>query len=231
MAEPDAEIKDTVSGFLASHGRTVKEIPRAANQTPDLLVDENSPDATLVEIKVKTDDPSEMANLSQQLQTGEVVGRSKPTDGWNRLDALVSDAQSQMKAIDPQRTIPRLVWFHCVGLDSSVGEMRLVATIYGTPKLISMQISGVVTACCFWNSSFFRHRSELDGVVISRGEKAQLHLNEFSPRFAAFAHSHLVQVFWDRRLASGKVHRPSGDELRLSRYPQCAGAHAWVLAS
>lgn len=195
MAEPDAEIKITISEFLISRGRTVREIPRAANQTPDLLIDENTPDAALLEAKVKTDDPVELTNLSQQLQTGKIVGRSKPTNAWNRLDGLVSDAVKQMKAIDPGRIFHRVVWFHCVGLDSALSELRLRATVYGSQKLISMEISGVITAYYFWNSSFFRHRGDLDGVVISRGEHAQLHLNEFSPRFAAFGASPLAKSF------------------------------------
>lgn len=227
MPEPDAEIKNTISGFLTSRGRSVKEIPRAADQTPDLLVDENTPDTALVEIKLKTDDPVEMTDLSQQLQTGEIVGRSKPTDGWNRLDALVSDAIKQMKAVDPGRTMHRVVWFHCVGLDSALSEIRLRATIYGSQKLISMEISGVVTAYYFWNSSFFRHRADLDGVVISRGDEAQIHLNEYSPRFASFAASPLTQAFgpgvWHPKKSTDR-------EVMICDYPGARSAPDPILA-
>ena len=195
MADPDSTIKSQIAGFLISRGLTVKEIPRSQHKTPDLLVEEGATDAVLLEIKVKTDNPDEMDALAEKLAKGGIVGRSKPTDAWNRLDALVSYAVKQFEEDDPGHQLHRIVWFCCIGLDSHLYEERLKATIYGSQKLISMEISGVVTAYYFGNSAFFRNRGELDGIVILRGDEAQLHLNEHSSRFAALAQSSFAGAF------------------------------------
>jgi hypothetical protein len=208
MADPDSIIKNQIAGFLVSRGLTVKEIPRSQHKTPDLLVEEGTTDAVLLEIKVKTDNPDEMQALAEKLAKGGIVGRSKPTDGWNRLDALISYAVRQFEEDDPGHQFHRVVWFCCVGLDSHLYEERLKATIYGSQKLISMEISGVVTAYYFWNSAFFRNRGELDGIVILRGDQAQLHLNEHSSRFASIAQSAFAKafgpgVFYPKKYATG----------------------------
>jgi len=73
--------------------------------------------------------------------------------------------------------------------------MRLKATLYGTQKLFCEQRPNIVTCHYFWNSSFFRFRDDLDGVVISRSDQAQLNLNDHSPRFHTFITSRLAAGF------------------------------------
>lgn len=204
MSDADAELKNQISTFLRSQGRTVREIPRAASKTPDLIVDENTPDAVALELKSKLDDPTEMNDLAAKLALGGIVGRSKPTNAWNRLDALFSAAIKQLKTLDPTHQLHRVVWFHCVGLDSQLNDLRLRATLYGSQKLISTEIENVITAYYFWNSVFFRQRNDLDGVVISCGESAQLQLNEHSPRFSALAGSPFTQAFGQGVFFPGK---------------------------
>ena len=60
LAERDTAFKKEVKGILESEGLRVSEIPPAVSQTPDLLVEEGSPDATLIEIKQKTHDQDEL---------------------------------------------------------------------------------------------------------------------------------------------------------------------------
>jgi len=76
MPEPDAQFKLTVSAFLQDAGIACNDIPRSHNKTPDLILDANSPNATLLELKVKQDDPVAMQELDSDLSLGGVVSRS-----------------------------------------------------------------------------------------------------------------------------------------------------------
>ena len=51
-----------------------------------------------------------------------------------------------------------------------------------------------MTCFYFGNSSFFKHRFELDGVVISRKGDAWLNLNDHSPHFARIKNSGLCKA-------------------------------------
>lgn len=61
-----------------------------------------------------------MNDLAAKLVLGGIVGRSKPTNAWNRLDALFSATIKQLKTLDPTHQLHRVVWFHCVGLDMGI---------------------------------------------------------------------------------------------------------------
>jgi hypothetical protein len=183
MSEPDANFKFTVSAFLQEAGIACREIPRSDSKTPDLILDAGSPNATLLELKVKEDDPAAMQELDSNLSSGGVVSRSQPTNRWNTIDGIMRDAVGQMNELDPNRLMLRMVWVYCSGFDADLSEMRLKATLYGTQKLFVTGRPNIVTCHYFWDSTFFRHRASLDGVVISHKDEAQLNLNDHSCRF------------------------------------------------
>ena len=195
MAEPDALIKQSIKALLEGMQLRVDEIPEASTKTPDFLIDQRKPNGSLLEVKTKQDDPNELAAISAELDLGGVVARSKPTDQWNRLDNIISSGVKQLQEYDPKHSAPHFIWFHCDGRDADLYSLRLKATLYGSRKLISTQIKDMVTCYYFWNSSFFRHRTALDGVVISQEGEAQLNLNEFSLKFAVAQNSSLARAF------------------------------------
>lgn len=182
MPDSDAALKGAITTFLRASGPAVEDIPETSQMTPDLFVECGKSDSLLVEIKTKEDDPKEIADLSLRLKSGGVVGRSKGTHHWNTLGRIIEKAVRQMETHDPTHTSHHILWFHCIGIDASVAEVRMEATLYGTQKLWSSEIRGLITAYYFTHNAFHRFASSLDGVVISREGQAQFHLNPFSPR-------------------------------------------------
>jgi hypothetical protein len=192
MSDRDEQFKKVVKEFLEALALRVVEIPRARGKTPDLLVEDGTTDATLIELKQKTHDPKELDAYLQQTDSAGIASRSRSTRHRNRLDAIVASGIQQLTAKDPSRSYFHILWFHCEGYDANLHELQLWATVYGTQKLISTAHSNVITCYYFWNSSFFRHRLQLDAVILSRGDEAQMLLNDHSPRFDAIKQSKLA---------------------------------------
>jgi hypothetical protein len=195
MPQRDTPLKNALRDFLQSRDLRVSEIPRAATKTPDLFVEEGAPDAVLIEIKQKTHDPKELDSYFQQMDQGGLATRSRATGYRNRLDGIVGEGVRQFTAKDPSRSHLHVMWIHCEGYDSYLHELQLRATIYGTQKLVSTNHPNVITCYYFWNSSFYRHAPDLDGVILSRGDQAQLLLNDHSPRFKAIQQSKFATTF------------------------------------
>jgi hypothetical protein len=194
MSDRDEQFKKTVRGFLESLALLVANIPRADEKTPDMLIEDGTADATLIELKQKTHDQNALGTYLQQTDSAGIASRSRSTGHRNRLDGIVASGVQQLTAKDPGRSYFHILWFHCEGYDAGLHELQLRATVYGTQKLISMAHSNVITCYYFWNSSFFRHRFQLDAVILSRGEHAQMLLNDHSPRFDAIKQSKLATV-------------------------------------
>ena len=170
--------------FLNSAHLCLEEIPRSDAKTPDLRINGGLPDETLLEIKSKEDDPEFMAWLDSELESDKPVTYSKPANYWNTLAGVIMAGIEQLKQRDPSRTRLRALWIDCSGSHSDLLQTRLHATLYGTRTLSCKGRPHVVTYFYFENSSFFRHRFELDGVVISCNGDAGLNLNDYSPHFA-----------------------------------------------
>ena len=198
MAKSDTLLKKAVKDFLESQDLRVSEIPRAVSQTPDLLVDEGSPDAVLIEIKQKTHDQGELDAYFQQMDESGLALRKKLTGYWNVLDGIVKDAVGQLTEHDPSRTLLHALWFHCEGYDADLHEQQIHATIYGTQQLISPgERPSDITCYYFRDSSFYRYASSLDAVIVSKSGEIPIHiaLNNHSPHFHAIRQSKLAQAF------------------------------------
>jgi hypothetical protein len=191
MSDRDEQFKKGVREFFESLALRVADIPRADEKTPDLLIEEGTGDATLIELKQKSHDQKELDTYLQQTDSAGIASRSRSTGHRNRLDGIVASGVQQLTAKDPSRSYFHILWFHCEGYDADLHELQLRATVYGTQKLISTAHSNVITCYYFWNSSFFRHRLQLDAIMLSRGDEAQMLLNDHSPRFDAIKQSKL----------------------------------------
>jgi hypothetical protein len=197
MAHRDDSFKQVVAEFLTSMNLRVSDIPRSAEKTPDLVVGDGEPDASLIEIKQKTHDQSEIDGYIEKMEAAGFAVRTKPTGYRNRIDAIVGAGVEQLITKDPTHSYFHVLWFHNEGFDAYLNEVQLRATIYGTQKLISTSHPNVLTCYYFWNSSFFRYRSDLDAVITSRSEEAQMMLNDHSPRFNVVQRSKLASAFGD----------------------------------
>src|SRR5437773_2560792 len=197
MSEPDRPLKNTIVAFLTDAHLSVEEITVSRTKTPDLRINGGLPDETLLELKSKDDDPNFMAWLNSELEAGKLVPYSKPTVYWNTFDGVITGAIKQLKEIDPARECLRTLWIHCSGFHSDLLKIRLQATLYGTRTLFCEERPNLVTCFYFEESSFFKHRLELDGVVISQNQDAHLNLNDHSPHFARIKDSGFCKAFSD----------------------------------
>ena len=109
----------------------------------------------------------------------------------------IEDAVDQLTKYDPSRALLHAIWFHCEGYDADLHEDQLHATIYGTQCLYSRERRKPITCYYFRNSSFYRHASNLDAVIVSKRAEIPIHmaLNNYSPRFHAIQQSKLAQAF------------------------------------
>jgi hypothetical protein len=195
MLPPDDQIKASIRFLLERNGLEVEEIPEDVGKTPDFNIDRKKLNGCLMEVKTKQDDPEELAAVAAELESGKMVTRIKSIDRWNRLDAILSYGVKQLREYDPNHEVPHFIWFHCEGDEADLYATRLEATLYGTHKLVSEHLPGVATCYYFWNSTFFRHKKDLDGVVISQEGEAKLYLNDQSPDFSLAQASSLAQFF------------------------------------
>lgn len=176
-------------------GIAAEEIPRGPDRTPDLLVNDDTECPFLIEVKTRRDDPKYLKEISGELASGGVVGRSKPINYCDAIDKMLSDGAKQIKLNDPHNSQFHVIWFHCDGFDADRYQIQTEATIYGIEKLVSEQVGPLITCYYFGESSFFTLRSFLDGVVVSKEGKAQFFLNNHSPRFEKVLTSPLSVAF------------------------------------
>src|SRR5690348_10219580 len=102
MSDSDDRLKMAVKVFLESIGLCVVDIPRENRKTPDLLVEEGTADATLIELKQKTHDPVELETYLKTTDSVGIASRSRPTGRRNRLDGVLASGVEQLVAKDPE---------------------------------------------------------------------------------------------------------------------------------
>jgi len=189
----ESHVKSTIRSILEGYGFQVDDIPKHKDRkTPDFEVSGNGMKYT-IELKVKGDDPEEVLREAEILSHGEVFGKSVPVGYRNRLAAIVRDGVKQLQEYDPHGNSLRILWLHCGGQDPELQYNRSHATLFGTESLVSLDNSSTFTCYYFHDSSFFSHRTILDGVIITFEDKAQLCINTLSPRVDQFRISELVQ--------------------------------------
>lgn len=198
MAKRDTAFKKAVTDFLESQNLRVSEIPRTGSKTPDLLVEEGSPDSMLIEIKQKTHDQGELDAYFRKVDESGLASRKPmPTGYRNVLDGIVEAAVGQLTEHDPSRNLLHALWFHCEGYDADLHEQQIHATIYGTQNLWSKERPKLITCYYFRDSSFYKHAASLDTVIVSKNAEIPIYmaLNSYSPRFDAIRQSKLARAF------------------------------------
>ncbi len=196
----EEKLKGTIKHILNNFGFQVEDIPTAQVPTPDLRIYKDQ--VYLVEVKIKGDDPVEIEVFRQELSSGQIVSRVGDIDHWNTLDGIIGRAVEQFESFDSDGHHLHIVWFHASGtIDPSLQLQRLHSTVYGSETLISPEPSHKHTFTCYYfmNSSFFRYRHVIDGVITSRGtteelKEVQLCINSLSPRADRLRKSELRNV-------------------------------------
>jgi hypothetical protein len=180
-------------------GLIAKDIePPGDRRAPDFII-LGKKNSFLAELKIKEDDPAEMASIKEELKSGEIVSRVTPAGRRNRLDGIIGDGVEQLVSYDTNREHFHVLWIHCVGSDPDFHRRRLTATLFGIQKLFSVDIDPLITCYYFHNSSFFRYRDGLDGIILSSELSIQLCVNSVSPRVDSFRTSELFEAFRSKK--------------------------------
>jgi hypothetical protein len=184
----EKDFNPIVKMFFQDHGFTANEIPREKDkQTPDFdVIGKN--DRYTVELKIKSDDPNEIARDNEFLSKGQMVTKSIPIGPRNRLSGIIQKGVDQMTTHDPQRKTYQVIWIHTIGKNQDLLNTRFRSTLFGLEKLFSIDISHVITCYYFHNSAF------LHGVIILM----QHYLQQKIPfNFALILYHHELMILED----------------------------------
>ena len=191
----DDHSKKVVVAILKEIGLEAEEIS-VQNQkikTPDIKAWHKN-EQYLIELKIKGDNPQEIEQEREILRSGEIAEKETPIDSRNRLSAIISASVEQFSSHDPNHDAFHVVWLHSSGQSDSLLNMRFRATLFGTQDLFSIERKGGMTAYYFKESSFFSHRNQLDGAILTYQDKLQLCVNTLSPNYQLFKKSFMHQA-------------------------------------
>jgi hypothetical protein len=105
---------------------------------------------------------------------------------------VIENAIKQIRNLPPQASDFRLIWLHAEGARPKLQMQQFHGTLYGTTDIIDLE--GPTRLCYyFYHNELYKFRDELDGAIITAGEKGQLCLNNFSPRVASLRDSFLAR--------------------------------------
>lgn len=186
--------KTVLIKILNEIGLEAEQIPSQRNvKTPDIKA-WHGKEQYIIEFKIKSDDLQEIRKEGEAFKQGEIVHKETPLGPRTRLYTIISDGVKQVVKYDPQHDAFHIIWLHSSGNNDSLLNMRFHATLFGAQDLFSIQRKGLMTCYYFKESSFFSHRSQLDGAILTYKNKLQLCVNSLSPGYQSFSQSFLYQA-------------------------------------
>jgi hypothetical protein len=194
----DQQLKRQVQALLKELFRLdPEEIPdQQDRRTPDLEVRSPQGDLTILELKAKGDDPSQLALEIEALKEGGIVHRSVPLERRNTLSGIIEEGVEQLRQYEVPTGTFHVLWLHSWGRDAELLRDRFSATLFGSTNLIDLgPTRDTRTGFFFHFNDFFRFRDILDGAIISVETGCQLCINSLSPRADEFRKSGFVTAF------------------------------------
>lgn len=190
----DEYSKNVVIQALSEMGLEAETVPPQDNQkTPDIRAWHKN-EHYFFELKIKSDNLEELKQEREVLKRGEIAEKHTPTGIRNTLFGVISDSVEQMACFDYGHNVFHISWLHSSGRYDELLNMRFHATLFGTQDLFSVERKGLITCYYFNESSFFSHRNELDGVILTYQNKLQLCVNTLSPNYSDFTKSFLYKT-------------------------------------
>lgn len=194
----EATLKLIIADILEPYNFQVYSLePLEVSKTPDLEVFGRK-DKYTIELKIKGDDPGEIARTNAILSSGQLVSKVTPLTIRNRLYGVISSGVKQLQNHDPNGESYHLLWLHCSGADPEAQSDRYLATLFGSEKLFSNSGEKPTLLTCYYfhDSSFFRWRMSLDGAIVtyvsgSQQLKMIMCVNTLSSRAQQFRDSEL----------------------------------------
>lgn len=198
MTDEESQISQVVESFLSSRGIPGTRIPEGKKRTPDYLIPLPLRDV-LMELKIKSDDPSVIAESEAVMELGSIASRSKPLRYMNNASGAISYGAKQMVEHDPNRACHHILWLHASGHDAYAHEEQLRFTLYGTQRLFSSERPELIHCYFFHDSEFWRHRKTIAAAFLSRRSSRvniniQLCLNPYYERKTEFRDSEVFNA-------------------------------------
>ncbi len=201
----DTESKKVVIKILKEMGLEADAIqPQGNLPTPDIKAWDKK-DKYIIELKIKSDDLEEVKKDIEILNSGKILGKETPIGPRNRLYAIITEGVNQLTSYDSEHTAFHIIWIYSSGRDPSLLDDRFRATLFGTQDLSSRQRKGRMTCYYFKESSFYSHRNELDGAILTCHDQLQLCVNTLSPHYQKFKQSFLCQRAFAKGLLDPEI--------------------------
>lgn len=195
----DANAKAVVSGFLVAKGFEVEEIAEVNDRkTPDLVAQKDG-ETYAIEVKQKGEADGVREDYRKTLREGDVVECLDSLVASTKMDSPIAKAAKQLEAFEKGKEIFRVLWYQAEGFIPENQAKSMQATVFGIQNLMQV-VDGrpQITDCYYFrDSSFYRLRRILDGIILVNAEEAgaRLLLNNHSPRYQTFRKSGLSDVF------------------------------------
>lgn len=190
----EKEFKPVAKQILAGFGLEAFDVPvRDSVLTPDFEV-HGGGNKYVIELKIKDDDPDEVAKDIEELATGTVVSKSIPIGPRNALAGIIRKGVQQMMEYDPTHDMFRVIWLHCSGRDPELHYRRFHSTLFGCETLFSIRIEHTLTCYYFHPSAFYSWKEDLDGALLTYNNSGQLCINSLSSRVSEFRESSIVRA-------------------------------------
>ncbi|GBE09236.1 hypothetical protein BMS3Bbin11_01796 [bacterium BMS3Bbin11] len=204
--------EETLPSILHERGFCCEKIAcRKGMKTPDFLV-KCSESSYLIELKEKFSDPNRLAVRDAELVAGKVAGEIYKGGYNNSVSSIIEDAVSQLASDAAPKADFRLVWLHAQGHLPDLQIDNIKSTLYGIATIVGWgKEKGFSGECLYFcESEFFRHRSVLDGVIMTFEDQGQLCLNDCSPRYADLKSSALCRSFNEAVIDPVEIEKDSG---------------------
>jgi len=217
MTDEEPKFSRVIEDFLTSRGILIERIPESTKRTPDYLIKLLKRNV-LMELKIKSDDPDDIAQSEAILESGGIASRSKPLKYMNNASGVISSGAKQMIEYDPDQRCHHVLWLHASGFDSYAHEEQLRFTLYGTQRLFSSKRPELIHCFFFHDSEFWRYRKTLAAAIVSNWSSTgalilKLCLNPHYERKTEFCGSELYNAFGDGLLDIDKM--VDGDQVLL----------------
>lgn len=196
MSTSDDQLcSEIVEWFRAQPGWDAERLATdSVRKIPDLEARDEQ-DRYVIEVKQKGDDPQVSDARESDLSSGEVADFSEPAQRTS-LGKVMRAAVKQVtdRAADDVAVL-RIIWIQCEGGNTEGQTIQVTNAAFGSCTI--WQLDGPLRDGYYIReSAFYRHRHDLDGIVVLDARGAgRLLLNNHSPRADRLRASGLVQLF------------------------------------
>lgn len=209
--------------FLKSKGYEGDFIERTDKKTPDIWVYDGK-HKYVIEVKSKSEAQERVKNRDAVLLSGEIFEEIVPIVPKNTIDGVISDGCKQLAAAAGTGDF-YLLWIKFQSFDPKVDVSVAKQTILGVQDVWDVTNGHTVLPCYYYkNSSFFKNRKVLDGVIFEFDGGGEFWINNLSPRYKKLKKSNFIEHFppndplekeskGDAYIVDGEVDRADEDKI------------------